>query len=634
MAGERQAQGAPPFLLAYLVVVVIAGAAVIAHSAILIHASSLNVYVLLLVALTIASGRVVIKIPGRPATVSVSEVFIFASIVLYGPAIPVLTVSIDGLWSSLTQSNRRLYRMLFNIAEPAISTWAAAHVFFAVAGVTPGSSLSTSMPIVVPATIAMAGVFFALNSGLSAIAIGLESGMSAFAIWRGHAAYLAINYHAAASLATLAVSSGSRINFGAVGLVAPLLLLSYVAYREASTRADEAHRHIAEVEGLYRASVEMLAIAVDTNDQVTHGHIRRVQRHTLSMAAALGVTDPRELKAIEAGALLHDIGKLAVPDYVLNKPSALTATEFETMKKHASMGARILTAVEFPYPVVPIVRHHHERWDGQGYPDGLAGAEIPIGARILAVVDCFDAVTSDRPYRTRLTDEQATDILRTRRGTFYDPAVVDKFVEMIPELRRTDRVLDDRGDTHASVVAGLAGTGMEERRDSGKQDLPSLTVLPDTSSIAELIEEHVTRIGGAAACLFAISPSHDALLVGHATPRIRSAVWGKRLPVGSGVSGWVAANRSAIRLAEARLDLGEFADHFALKSCVSVPVFVRADLFGVLTVYVADAAISDEGIDAVGLLAQEVGLLIARGRSAAAQPRVRKPMHLSIVARS
>src|SRR5581483_6395914 len=119
-----------------------------------------------------------------------------------------------------------------------------------------------------------------------------------------------------------------------------LLLLSYVAYREASRRVDEAHRHVEGVERLYRASVDMLAIAVDAKDQVTNGHIHRVQRYTLDVAGELGVTDPLELKAIEAGALLHDIGKLAVPDYVLNKPSALTNAEFETMKKHSTMGAR------------------------------------------------------------------------------------------------------------------------------------------------------------------------------------------------------------------------------------------------------------------------------------------------------
>ena len=142
---------------------------------------------------------------------------------------------------------------------------------------------------------------------------------------------------------------------------------------------------------------------------------RSVLRH------ASGVTDQKLIKAIEAAALLHDMGKLAVPEYILNKPGKLTPAEFEKMKLHASVGADILSAIEFPYPVVPIVRHHHENWDGTGYPAGLKGTDIPIGARILSVVDCFDALTSDRPYRPRLSDEDAIKILVQRRGIMYRP---------------------------------------------------------------------------------------------------------------------------------------------------------------------------------------------------------------------
>jgi putative nucleotidyltransferase with HDIG domain len=613
-------------LIAFIVAVVASGAAVIVHSATLIHIASLNAYAILLATLTIASGRFAIKVPGRPATVSVSEVFVFASILLFGPAVPVLTVAVDGLWISANQRHRRLYRTLFNIAEPAISTWVAAHVFFAITGTTEGASLSTTTPMMVPATIAMAAAFFACNSGLSAIAVALEDGTSAYEFWRSHAWYLGVNYYAAASLAALAVSSGPRINFGVAGLVAPLLLLSYVAYREASSRVDEAHRHVEGIERLYRASVEMLAIAVDAKDQVTHGHIRRVQRHTLCVAAEFGVTDPLELKAIEAGALLHDIGKLAVPDYVLNKPSALTSAEFETMKKHASMGARILTAVDFPYPIVPIVRHHHERWDGRGYPDGLVGTEIPLGARILSVVDCFDALTSDRPYRPRMTDEQAVEILRSRQATFYDPAVVETFIGLIPELQRADAACIEEVDPRASVVAGLTQTPTRSARDGESR------VLSLSSGAQDLIEAEVERLGGADACLFEFNAAQDTLIVAHATPRIRRAVADLHIAVGSGVSGWVAANRSTIRRAEPGLDLGELANAYTLKMCAAVPVFVRADLFGVLTVYFSDAAVSDETIEIVGLLAQEVALSIARGAAPVSHARLRPAARLSIAA--
>ena len=147
---------------------------------------------------------------------------------------------------------------------------------------------------------------------------------------------------------------------------------------------------------------------------ITHGHIRRVQQYATGLARALGVKENAQIRAIEAASLLHDMGKLAVPEYILNKPGPLTPAEFEKMKLHASAGADILSAIDFPYPVVPIVRHHHESWNGTGYPDGLAGAQIPIGARILSVVDCFDALTSDR-RTSALTDGEAIKLLLMSR---------------------------------------------------------------------------------------------------------------------------------------------------------------------------------------------------------------------------
>ena len=314
-----------------------------------------------------------IKVPGRSATVSVSEVFVFASLLLFGPAPATLTVAFDGLFTSLTQRNRRLHRTLFNVAEPAISVWVAGHVFFAVADAPALAFLAAGPAAMMLPTIAMATTYFFLNSTLTAVAVALESRGSAYEVWRQHALYLGINYYAAASVATLAVRSPTGIDFGMIGLVAPLLVLSYTAYKAASSRIQDSLRHISEVEHLYRAAVETLAIAVDAKDQVTHGHIRRVQRHTVALARALGISDEIELKALEAASLLHDVGKLAVPDYVLNKPGALSHAEFERIKLHAAKGAEILTAVEFPYPVVPIVRSHHELWNGQGYPDGLSG---------------------------------------------------------------------------------------------------------------------------------------------------------------------------------------------------------------------------------------------------------------------
>jgi putative nucleotidyltransferase with HDIG domain len=166
----------------------------------------------------------------------------------------------------------------------------------------------------------------------------------------------------------------------------------------------------------------------------------------------LNVRDESTLRAIEAAGLLHDIGKLAVPDHILNKPGKLTPAEFERMKLHAPAGAQILSAIDFPFPVVPIVQHHHEHWNGKGYPLGLAGEEIPLGARILAVVDCFDALTSDRPYRRALSAEEAIEWLKSQRGVMYDPQIVDTFVGVYRELAASVVIPAERSFVLGDIV--------------------------------------------------------------------------------------------------------------------------------------------------------------------------------------
>jgi putative nucleotidyltransferase with HDIG domain len=176
-------------------------------------------------------------------------------------------------------------------------------------------------------------------------------------------------------------------------------------------------------------TVEALTLAI-ARDQATHEHTQRVRTSAVSLARAFGVTDEAMIDAIDQAALLHDVGKLAVPPRICNKPGRLTNSEFEVMKQHVDIGVVMLSRVPLPEPVVPIVGSHHENWNGTGYPRGLQGREIPLGARILAVADCFDALTSDRPYRSRLDPATAMDIVVQRSGTMYDPDIVDTFVTL------------------------------------------------------------------------------------------------------------------------------------------------------------------------------------------------------------
>src|SRR6266568_5029678 len=203
-------------------------------------------------------------------------------------------------------------------------------------------------------------------------------------------------------------------------LMFAVVAATFVTYKVYFERVNSTTREAANLSRLHLATVEALATAIDAKDQTTHCHVRRMQVYAEGLGKLLHLSDA-ELAALKAGALLHDVGKLAVPDHILNKPGALTPAEFEKTKAHTVVGSEILSRVEFPYPVLPIVKHHHEQWDGQGYPDGLRGEQIPITARIMAAVDCFDTAREDRPFRPRLTREEAIQMLNSGSGTYFDP---------------------------------------------------------------------------------------------------------------------------------------------------------------------------------------------------------------------
>ena len=315
--------------------------------------------------------------------------------------------------------------------------------------------------------------------------------------------------------------------------------------------------------------------------------------------------DEQTLKALEAAALLHDTGKLAVPERILNKPGKLTAAEFDTMKLHVDVGADILSSIDFPYPVVPIVRAHHENWDGTGYPNRLKGLDIPIGARILSVVDCYDALTSDRPYRAAMTDDEAFGIIRARRGTMYDPAIVDMFERVCrdigpltvkPQLQKAiqliTKAVNSAPEPLPVPIAPVATAHAE-----GPESLRALANLarvlsgkPTTADVASLIWSHVHHVVPNASCAFFVSDQATdsvkvAFVAGDAAPMLQ----GMSIKVGDRLTGWVAENQQPIVNSEATLDLGAEASLFDLKFCLSVPLVAEGHLSGVLSLYSTEA---------------------------------------------
>jgi diguanylate cyclase (GGDEF)-like protein/putative nucleotidyltransferase with HDIG domain len=598
---------------AYVTGVICAGALTVAHSfhALATHDTPWDWTLLAL--LTLVSGSATVKLPGLPATFSVSETFVFTSVLLFGVPAGTITVALDALvicvWSY--RRDDPLYKIFFNLFALPLTIWTAAQIFFSLpdwppllSRIEPLYQAPTPVPIgrLLGPLVLLAATYFALNSWLIAFAIALERKLSPIRIWRTNFALLSLNYFGGASVAALLVTYTRNIQWEYIALIAPLLIALYFTFSHSTGRVADANRHLSELNTLYMSTIETLAMAIDAKDQITHGHIRRVQTYAVGLARKMGVSDESLIRAIEAAALLHDMGKLAVPEYILNKPGPLTPAEFERMKLHASIGADILSAINFPYPVVPMVRHHHENWDGSGYPDGLASTAIPIGARILSVVDCFDALTSDRPYRPRLSDNDALEILLSRRGTMYDPLVVDTFIrvhhDIAPESLPAPAIETLRAITDASIhhVPGneIPSRPLDEIAASSEEMLTLFHLARgfnhqmSIQDAGDLIAKHLRRLVPCSlAVFFMYRIEHNDLVVAHAVGDEPTLISGLTVSLGERLSGWVAANRRAIRNSDPVLDLGEFARTIQprLRSCLSVPLLADSQLIGVLSLY-------------------------------------------------
>ncbi len=392
---------------------------------------------LVLASFVVISSLKPIRIPNTTASVTAGDTFIFLGAIFLGvPAAVVLGV-IDSFISSL-RTTKRATSWLAAPAAMAMTVFIAAGAFYLLLAVYAGVG-ANPVGMRVPLTleqiflplVVMALVQYFLNGVAIATLCALKVRRPVWALWRDGYLWTSWTFFAA-GIAALVVYE-AILNFGLVYVLlsVPVIAASYATYKTYFEQVNQKTREAAEMSRIHLATVEALATAIDAKDQTTHCHVRRVQIYAARLGELLGLSRG-EIEALKAGALLHDVGKLAVPDHILNKPGKLTPAEFERMKIHTSVGAQILERVGFPYPVVPIVRHHHEQWDGGGYPDALQGEAIPVTARILSVVDCFDSVREDRPYRRGKTREEASGLLLRGAGTHFDPRIVELFLKHLP----------------------------------------------------------------------------------------------------------------------------------------------------------------------------------------------------------
>jgi diguanylate cyclase (GGDEF)-like protein/putative nucleotidyltransferase with HDIG domain len=575
-------------------------------------------FVVYLVAVLLSSGMKV-AMPKSDSTMSVNFPFILLGILQLSP----LQATLLAAASVIAQCRIRvikpfsLIQILFNVANVTTATVLAWHTYVA--------SLRLLNKEVAPALAVAATVYFLANTIPLALVLGWESGAPPVRQWLQEFPWYLPFYFVGAVLAASADWIGIHFGWLTSLLLIPMVYTVYRAYVAQMARVRDRERHLAETEALHLRTIEGLAMAVEAKDKNTHRHLMRVRVYVSELGKLMGL-DKSLMQALVTAAFLHDIGKLAVPEYIINKPGKLTPEEFEKMKIHPVVGADILERVHFPYPVVPIVRSHHEAWDGSGYPDGLKGEEIPIGARILTAVDCFDALASDRPYRKAMPIEQAMDFVKSKAGIQFDAQVVhllDENYFRLEELARkqieeveplkTDLFIE-RGaapgagfapeqDTEAAEkkARGDAGADADPRHELFRQlaeaarEAKALLELSDTMGTSlsprELCARMCVRLRPLIAfdCFAVYCKKEDNVELLYAEGPCGRAFSAEPIPVGEGLSGWVAQSARPIVNGNPTVEPNYVAasgSFSGTSSALSIPLFnLNGSVFAALTLY-------------------------------------------------
>lgn len=460
-------------------------------------------------------------------------------------------------------------------------------------------------------------VFFMVNTLSVAFVIGLTEHRHPLRIWRDCYFWSFPYYLLGASLGATAVLASKTAGWYVVILFVPVVVIVYRTYQVYLEKLESQKDHAEEMASLHLRTIEALALAIEAKDEGTHEHLERVQIFVRAIGKEFRLEE-EELQALVAASILHDIGKLAVPEQIINKPGRLTPEEFEKMKIHPSVGAQILERVGFPYPVVPIVRAHHEKWDGSGYPEGLKGEEIPLGARILSAVDCLDAMASNRPYRAALTLNDAMEYIVSQSGKSYDPKVVEVLRRTYKDLadvsRHSTRSLE-RLATNISIENGRApDAGFELPADSllrkavgrpdflnsiaaARQEVQALFEIAQELGKSLRLEETISMLEHRMNELvgfdsLAVYKMNGQSLTAAYANGVDSALFGHlRIPLGEGLSGWVAEFGKPIVNGRPSVEFGYLNDpgRFSnLNSALAVPLRGTEEPVGVITIYRRD----------------------------------------------
>jgi diguanylate cyclase (GGDEF)-like protein/putative nucleotidyltransferase with HDIG domain len=545
------------------------------------------------------------------STMSVSYAVDFATLLLLGPH-ETMMVAAASAYSQCTfriKEKNPLHRTMFSMGCLIITVQAAGAAYLWLGG-TPGEFRLATLP---KPLVAAATTYFIVNTLTVATAIGLSTSQSVVKVWNENFLWSAPSYFVGATAA--AAGSWMMVGLSAhwlATLAAAPLYLTYRTYKVYLGRIEDEQRHVREMADLHLATIEALALAIDAKDQTSQSHIRRVQLYAASVARALGMSD-NEVQGVKTAALLHDIGKLAVPEHILSKPGPLTPEEFQKIRAHPKVGADIVSSVPFPYPVAPLILSHHERWDGKGYPVGLEGEEIPLGARILSVVDYFDALMAERPYHRAMSAEAAVGLLRQEAGKGLDPTVVAKFIALLPALQtETSKLEQAIRKTHAegdgpSMGRPATGLAPEPSKKNVFEDIALAhreiyalyeiaqamgTSLGVADTMALIAAKLSNLVPFSCAALFLYDGDEDLLRCRFASGTDAELIQQLVVRSGEGLTGWVARNRRPLLNARPSADF-EAAGLKAtttLQSALVCPLLFDEQFIGALSVYHIDAS--------------------------------------------
>jgi diguanylate cyclase (GGDEF)-like protein/putative nucleotidyltransferase with HDIG domain len=569
-------------------------------------------------AIAILTSGLKVVLPGINGTMSVSFLFILLGVLELSFSETVIIGCAATLVQCFYKMKRptKSVRVLFNVCSaiaPAIGAayWVYHHS---------GGIFRNSMPLMI---MAAGCTYFLANTIPIATVIAMSEGRSFRKTWAECHFWSFPYYLAGAGLVALISYLNRFVGWQASLVFLPIVYWMYRSYRlylgrleDEKQRVEDEKAHVEEMASLHMRTIEALALAIEAKDHMTHDHLERVRVYAIELGKELGVSGD-ELEALKAAALLHDIGKLAIPEHIINKPGKLTAEEFEKVKTHTVVGAEILERVQFPYPVVPIVRSHHEKWDGSGYPNGLIGEDIPIGARILATVDCLDALATDRQYRRALPLDEAMDYIASLAGKDYDPRVVDVLKRRYIDLERlahtqpganlalsTD-VRVERGTapaagfekqsqslatpTDGNFLASIAAARQEAQMlFELTHDLGRSLSVDDTLSVVSVRLKKLVPYDSIAIWL----REGDVLVPKHVSGDNFRLFSSLKIPIGQGLSGWVVENNKSILNGNPCVEVGYLDDpskFSVLRSALSVPLEGLSSVVGALTLYRGDA---------------------------------------------